>query len=88
MSPISDMFNHDHNNDTGLIQINKELHTNPLKAKSYFKSNKYLNDVRLVFSTDSEADQKARADVMTQGFTITEQYLLQRREVTVPGWLE
>ena len=30
MCPINDMFNHDHNNDTGLIPINKELHTNPL----------------------------------------------------------
>jgi len=43
-------------NDSGLILINKELHTNPLKEKSYFKSSKYLNDVRLVYNTDSEAD--------------------------------
>ena len=54
MSPVSDMFNHDHMNDTGLIVINKELHTNPLKERSYFKSNKYLNDVRLIYNTDSE----------------------------------
>jgi len=56
MSPITDLFNHDHLNDSGLILINKELHTNPLKEKSYFKSSKYLNDVRLVYNTDSEAD--------------------------------
>ena len=31
MAPVADMFNHDHNNDAGLILVNKELHTNPLK---------------------------------------------------------
>ena len=61
MCPVADMFNHDHNNEAGLILINKELHTNPLKAKSYFKSNKYLNDVRLVYNDpSSEADEKAK----------------------------
>lgn len=74
LSPISDMFNHDHNNDTGLIVINKELHTNPLKQKSYFKSNKYLNDVRIVYNTDSEADEKARNDVLSQGYTVSDEY--------------
>lgn len=74
MSPISDMFNHDHNNDTGLILTNKELHTDPLKSKSYFKSSKYLNDVRLIYSTDSEADQKAKTDVLTHGYAVSEEY--------------
>ena len=74
MSPISDMFNHDHNNDTGLILTNKELHTDPLKSKSYFKSSKYLNDVRLIYSTDSEADQKAKADDLSHGYAVSEEY--------------
>lgn len=64
-SPVSDLFNHDHNNDTGLIVVNKELHVDPLKDKCYFKSGKYLNDVRIVYSTDSESDQKARSDVLS-----------------------
>ena len=56
MAPVADMFNHDHNNDTGLILVNKELHTDPLRSKSYFKSNKYLNDVRLVYGSGSPQD--------------------------------
>ena len=72
MAPVADMFNHDHNNDAGLILVNKELHTNPLKQKSYFKSNKYLNDVSIVYNDEnSEADQKAKADMLTQGYKAT-----------------
>ena len=74
MCPIADMFNHDHNNDTGLILTNKELHTNPLKSKSYFKSSKYLNDVRLIYANDSEADLKARADALSRGYTVSDEY--------------
>ena len=88
LSPVSDMFNHDHDNDTGLILINKELHTNPLKSKSYFQSNKYLNDVRLVYSKDTETDKKALDDVLTQGYSVTETYYKQRHDTTLPGWLE
>ena len=72
--PIADQFNHDHNNDTGLFVINKELHVDPLKSKSYFKSNKYLNDVRMLYNTGSEADAKAKEDVMTHGFMASEKY--------------
>ena len=54
MLPVLDLFNHDHNNDTSLIMVNKELHVDPLKYKTYFKSDKYLNDVRLVYNTESE----------------------------------
>ena len=86
MAPVCDMFNHDHNNDAGLFAFNKECHLDPLKHKSYFKSNKYLNDVRILFSSDSEADVKARADVLTQGFHITDEYWRQRKEATLPGW--
>jgi hypothetical protein len=74
MSPISDLFNHDHDNETGLILVNKELHTDPLKSKSYFKSNKYLNDVRIVYPGDSEIDTKARADVLSHGYSATDTY--------------
>ncbi len=55
MLPVLDLFNHDHNNDTSLIMVNKELHVDPLKYKSYFKSDKYLNDVRLVYN-NSESE--------------------------------
>ena len=51
-----DMFNHDHNQDSALFLFNKELHVDPLKSKSYFRSNKYLNDVRMMYNSDSEAD--------------------------------
>ena len=55
-APVADLFNHDHNNDNGLIIFNKELHTDPLKSKTYFKSNKYLNNVQLMYDNDDEAD--------------------------------
>ena len=86
MAPIADMVNHDHNNDTGLILVNKELHVDPLKSKSYFKSGKYLNDVRIIYNTDSEADQKAKADVLSHGYHVSEEYWRQRKEATLPGW--
>ena len=88
MSPVSDMFNHDHNNDTGLIVVNKELHVDPLKSKSYFKSSKYLNDVRIIYNTDSEADRLAREDVLSHGYTVSDEYWRQRKEATLPGWQE
>lgn len=88
MSPVSDMFNHDHNNDTGLIVVNKELHVDPLKSKSYFKSSKYLNDVRIIYKTDSEADRLAREDVLSHGYTVSDEYWRQRKEATLPGWQE
>ena len=50
MLPVMDMFNHDHKNDCGLYVMNKELHIDPIKCKSYFKSNKYLNDVRMLYN--------------------------------------
>jgi hypothetical protein len=75
MMPIMDLINHNHNNDTGLLMINKELHTDPLRSKSYFKSGKYLNDVRLVYSnSDSESDLKGRNDVLSHGYKATDEY--------------
>ena len=52
-----DMLNHDHNNDTGLYLINKELHIEPMQAKSYFSSDKYLNDVSMLYQKDTEPDR-------------------------------
>jgi hypothetical protein len=74
LSPISDLFNHHHDNNTGLIIVNKELHTDPLRSKSYFKSNKYLNDVRIVYNSDSEADKKAKENVLSQGYSANDVY--------------
>ena len=55
--PVMDMLNHDHNNDTGLYLINKELHIEPMQAKSYFSSDKYLNDVSMLYQKDTEPDR-------------------------------
>ena len=50
MLPVMDMINHEHKNECGLYTLNKELHVDPMKCKSYFKSNKYLNDVRMLYN--------------------------------------
>ena len=89
MAPVCDMFNHNHDNDNGLFVINKECHLDPLSHKSYFRSNKYLNDVRILFKDDNpEESQKSkeRTKVLTQGFVVTDEYWKQRREATLPGW--
>ena len=53
MAPVLDMFNHDDNYDCGLNLFNKELHLDPLRIKSYFKSSKYLNNTRMMYPGDS-----------------------------------
>ncbi len=69
MMPVLDIVNHDYSNDTGLIMVNKQLHVDPTQSNSYFKSGKYLNDVRLVYNTsESESDIKARANSYSIGY--------------------
>ena len=74
MLPMMDMFNHSHNNDCGMYLINKELHLDPIRSKSYFKSDKYLNDVRMLYNKDTELDQAARSDVLAEGYVAPDSY--------------
>ena len=74
LAPVLDMFNHDDNYDSGLLLLNKELHLNPLKSRSYFKSNKYLSDARMLYQGDTEMDEKGRTDVLAKGFEPTDEY--------------
>lgn len=88
MLPVMDMFNHGHTGDCGFYVINKELHLDPTRSKSYFQSNKYLNDVRMLYKKDTEFDEAARSDVLAEGFVAPVEYWSQRHKGTLPGWRE
>ena len=68
MAPFADCLNHHHGVDCTFYMVNKELHVNPLKHKSYFKSEKYLNNMSLIYKTGSEADQAALNNDLINGY--------------------
>ena len=45
-----------------------------MSNKHYFKSSKYLTDVRLIFDKDTEEDERARNHALTKGFITTDEY--------------
>ena len=49
MAPFADCLNHNHNSDTTFYMVNKDLHLRPMTHKSYFKSEKYLNNMALIY---------------------------------------
>ena len=76
MGPLVDCFNHDHNHQTGFISINKRLHLDPISYKGYFRRDKYLSDVRMLYNEDSQKDRIAlESKSLTHGFQINEQFL-------------
>ena len=70
LSPLADCVNHSHTSDTSFIMVNKELHLDPMKEKSYFKSDKYLHDVTIMYESNRSAiDKEGMAnEELTKGF--------------------
>ena len=60
----------------------------PLKSKTYFKSNKYLNNVQMMYDNGDEKDQQALGDILSEGYSVTDEYWRQRAEQNLPGWQE
>ena len=60
MAPFADFVNHNHKYETSFMLVNKELHIDPMKHKSYFKGSKYLHDVTMMYEKkETELDREA-----------------------------
>ena len=72
--PLVDCLNHSHYADSNYCFVNKGLHVDPLEEQSYFSTEKYLNDVSLIYQTGSQDDKEALDSDLIKGFQVTAEY--------------
>jgi hypothetical protein len=53
LAPFAHCLNHTHRADTISFTINKTLHLEPLRIRSYYEGPKYLTDVRPLYENDT-----------------------------------
>ena len=88
MSPVADCFNHNHMCETIFWMVNKKLHVDPMKDKSYFKGGKFLNNMKLIYSTNSIEDKEALKSELVEGFVVTPEYEMSQQRKSLVGWKE
>ena len=56
--------------DTIFFTLNRDLHLDPLRHRSYFDGAKFLTDVRVMYEGDREGELKEKAlnDQYVKGF--------------------
>ena len=86
MAPLADCLNHNHMGDSIFYMVNKDLHVEPFKEPSYFKGEKYLSNMSLIYQTDSEKDKAALKNESVHGFVVTEEFEQQQEDKSLVGW--
>ena len=54
LAPFAHCLNHQHQMDTIFFTLNRDLHIDPLRIKSYFDGAKFLTDARILYLNDRE----------------------------------